>query len=88
MRHNNTSYFMAFLVYEVLGAAVAVGNLFLTNRFLEGKFFYFGIGVSKYLTSSVTDVNNPLNEVFPKVGTCPKHPFLMVIIMFLLLRDI
>lgn len=70
MRHNNGSYFKAFLLYEVIGAAFAVGNLFLTNTFLGGKFFYFGIGVSKYLTSSVTDINNPLNEVFPKVGKC------------------
>lgn len=46
------------------------GNLFFTNAFLGGSFFAYGRSALSYITSDVTDINNPLNEVFPKV-TCP-----------------
>ncbi|KAF2347054.1 Innexin [Trinorchestia longiramus] len=43
------------------------GNLFVTDAFLGGEFFNFGEGAVKYLFGDVTDISNPLNQVFPKV---------------------
>lgn len=67
LHHLNWKYLGWFLGCEILGVVIAIANLFITNLFLGGKFFYYGEDALKYLTSSVTDPNNPLNQVFPKV---------------------
>lgn len=44
-----------------------VGNLMFTNAFLGGHFFVYGQSALMYVFSDARDMNNPLNEVFPKV---------------------
>jgi len=75
LRRNNGKYLFWFLVCEVLGAGISIGNLFVTNTFLGGRFLHFGREALDYLNSPVVDVNNPLNMVFPKVGKCTWHSF-------------
>ncbi|XP_042238210.1 LOW QUALITY PROTEIN: innexin inx1-like [Homarus americanus] len=69
------SYGVFFLLCECSIFAISVGNLFFTNTFLGGEFFKFGPSAIKYLGTSATDPNNPLNEIFPKVAKCTWHKY-------------
>jgi len=75
LQRNNGRYLFWFFFCEVLGAVIAVSNLFVTNTFLGGRFLHFGREALDYLNSPVVDINNPLNMVFPKVGKCTWHSF-------------
>lgn len=68
-------YGISFLLCECLVFGVSVGNLFFTNTFLGGEFFKFGASAIKYLGHDAADINNPLNEIFPKVAKCTWHKF-------------
>ncbi|KAK7063016.1 hypothetical protein SK128_006043 [Halocaridina rubra] len=73
--NTHRSYAFAFLMCEALSFAFSVGNLFLTNKFLGGEFFRFGIGALHYLGMPASDPNNPLNEIFPKVAKCTWYKY-------------
>ncbi|KAA0183458.1 hypothetical protein HAZT_HAZT009731 [Hyalella azteca] len=72
---SNGKYLAWFIMCEILGCGFTIGNLFLTDAFLGGQFFDFGKGALSYLTGSVTDPNNPLNIVFPKIGKCTWYKY-------------
>lgn len=78
--HSNYKYLVGFVFCEVLGTVIAIGNLFLTNVFLGGKFFYYGQDALAYLRSDITDANNPLNQVFPKVRLIHYTGLIIIII--------
>jgi len=69
------SYAIKFLICELLAFGISLGNLFFTNTFLGGKFFEFGTGSLAYIGSDASDINNPLNQVFPKIAKCTWHKF-------------
>ncbi|KAL7647303.1 UNVERIFIED_CONTAM: hypothetical protein RMT77_000898 [Armadillidium vulgare] len=71
----HSRYAISFLFVEIFGVFIAILNLFLTNAFLGGEFFSFGPAAVKYLQSPAYDFNNPLNEVFPKVGKCTWYKY-------------
>jgi len=75
MNHTNRPFMIWFMVYEMVAVAIALGNMFLTNQFLGGRFFSFGASALRYLSSSAYESHNPLNVVFPKVGKCTWHSF-------------
>ena len=45
--------------------------MLLTDTFLGGNFLSYGPSVLSYLGGDVTNINNPLNIVFPKVSIYP-----------------
>ncbi|KAB7506475.1 Innexin inx1 [Armadillidium nasatum] len=71
----HSRYAISFLFVEIFGVFIAILNLFLTNAFLGGEFFSFGPAAVKYIQSPAYDFNNPLNEVFPKVGKCTWYKY-------------
>jgi len=68
--HSHFGLALRFHLSEILAVGIALGNLFLTNSFLGGHFFDYGISSFKYLGADKTDIDNPLNEIFPKVAKC------------------
>lgn len=73
--HTHRSYAVWFLFCEILAFSIAVGNLYFTNTFLGGDFFYFGKHAVHYLTQPLASPDNPLNEVFPKVTKCTWYKY-------------
>lgn len=72
---DHTRYALQFLISEVVAVIISIGNLFFTNVFLGDKFFGFGGNALSYLFGEVTDIENPLNQVFPKITKCTWHKF-------------
>jgi len=68
--HYHTPYALSFLACEFLVFAISLINLFFTDAFLGGSFFFYGKNALAYLAGNIHDVNNPLNIVFPKVTKC------------------
>ncbi|XP_076033170.1 innexin inx2-like [Oratosquilla oratoria] len=64
-----------FLLCEVFAVAIAIGNIFFTDKFLGGAFLNYGPGVLSYLNTDVHDPDNPMNAVFPKVTKCTWRKF-------------
>jgi len=63
-------YALKFLACECLAFGLCLANLFFTDAFLGGSFFYYGRSALSYLAGNIHDMNNPLNQVFPKVTKC------------------
>uniref|UniRef100_A0A2P2I2N3 Innexin n=1 Tax=Hirondellea gigas TaxID=1518452 RepID=A0A2P2I2N3_9CRUS len=68
-------YAVTFLLCEIATFAISFGNLFFTDWFLGGDFFSYGKGALHYISGDITDMNNPLNEVFPKIAKCTWRKF-------------
>jgi len=73
--NTNTPYALKFLLCEVIAFFVALANLFFTNAFVGGAFFDYGRGALSYVLGDVEDMDNPLNNVFPKVSKCMWRKF-------------
>jgi len=74
--HHNNGYFLTFLVCEVLNLIIVVGNIYLTDFFLGGRFMKYGSQVLKYLSHDQvarSDLPNPMCTVFPTVTSCTFH---------------
>jgi len=68
--NSHTPYALRFLFCEMLAFSISLGNLFFTDAFLGGSFFAYGRGALTYIVSDPRDIDNPLNQVFPKVTKC------------------
>jgi len=68
--HHHTFYALKFLGCEFLAFSISLANLFFTDAFLGGSFFFYGKNALSYLAGDIHDVNNPLNKIFPKVTKC------------------
>lgn len=64
------SYAIWMLLFEILGWCISLANLFFTNAFLGGSFFSYGGNAYSYIFSDPRDINNPINQVFPKITKC------------------
>jgi len=65
----NQTYAYKFFFCEILNLVNVVGQIFLTNRFLGGKFLDYGSRIYWYNQNTHGHVD-PMNDVFPKVAKC------------------
>ena len=64
------SYFLQYLICEVLNFVVDVSQIFITDIFLGGRFIKYGTQVIYYFSHSPSlrrDLPNPMCTVFPTV---------------------
>uniref|UniRef100_A0A6M2DL53 Innexin n=1 Tax=Xenopsylla cheopis TaxID=163159 RepID=A0A6M2DL53_XENCH len=71
----HTFYAIRFVICEILNFANVVGQFFMVNLFLGGKFVNYGPAVSIFLSKNFlfdTDVSNndPMSRIFPKTAKC------------------
>lgn len=59
-------YALGYYVSEVLNFVNVIGNIYFTDKFLNGKFLTFGIEALKPNNSSIS----PFVEIFPRVTKC------------------
>jgi len=74
--HHNNGYFAQFLFCQVLNLLIDIGNIYMTDYFLKGRFMKYGSQVIKYLTYSPlsrVEMPNPMCTVFPTVTSCTFH---------------
>jgi len=74
--HHNSGYYLTFVFCEFLNMLIIIGNIYLTDFFLEGRFMKYGTQVISYLSHdsmSRLDKPNPLCTVFPTVTSCTFH---------------
>jgi hypothetical protein len=68
--HHNSWYFWGFVFTEFLNFVILFGNFWITDKFLQGKFWYFGSDVMKFELAGRENGTNPYCEVFPLVTSC------------------
>jgi len=79
--HNKfNTYTYCFFFCELLNIVISVTQIFITNAFLGGQFYEYGIDLYKYYRLPVEDRTlnstfNPMCEIFPKVGNCFFHRY-------------
>lgn len=78
-KHEN-SFFWFFVFCEILNLINVVGQMFLLDRFLDGKFWSLGKRFFDSTWFLTTDPNievayDPLLEVFPRITKCTFHKF-------------
>ena len=69
--HRNNWYFSMFVLCEILNCGVLFFNFWVTNVFLNGKFYTYGWDVIQYsrMTPEDQEINvNPFCSVFPLEG--------------------
>lgn len=67
--NQQSTYASNFFCCELLNFAVAIGQFYLTDRFLDGEFFNYGIDVIFNHTLQ------PMDRIFPKITKCNFHLF-------------
>lgn len=71
--HRNNWYFFMFVLCELLNCSVLFLNFWITDIFLNGKFYYYGWDVIKYtrMTPEEQEIAvNPFCSTFPKEVSC------------------
>ncbi|XP_023346382.1 innexin inx2 [Eurytemora carolleeae] len=74
--HHNNGYFIQYLICEVLNFLISVGNIYLTDYFLGGRFIRYGTRVVRFLyydQIARLDMPNPFCTVFPTITSCTFH---------------
>ena len=64
-------YFYGFIMCEVLNVTVAFIVLFLTNKFLNHRFLFYGLQVWRYYSLPEEEHRfqvNPMCDTFPRIG--------------------
>lgn len=67
--NHQKSYVFQYVFCEFLNLANVIGQIFLMNFFLNGKFLTYGIDVFS------DSVYNPMDRVFPKMTKCTFHRY-------------
>lgn len=71
--HRNTYYFWKFVVCEFLNVLILLGNYYVTDKFLNGNFWYYGWDVIQYsrMPTEMQKINvNPFCRAFPLEVSC------------------
>ena len=71
--HHNQRYFLYFVLCEILNLILVYFNFWATDKFLQGRFKYYGYDVIKFytLTKAERAVSvNPFCAAFPKEISC------------------
>ena len=71
--HRNNWYFFTFFICEILNCAVLFVNFWLTDVFLNGKFYTYGWDVIQYSRMTARDQEtkvNPFCSTFPLEVSC------------------
>lgn len=77
--HNKYNiYYYGFIFCEMLNLLVSVAALFITNRFLNGRFLGYGFLVWRYYSlppeeQQMQSVVNPMCFTFPRIASCTYH---------------
>ncbi|KAG7164695.1 innexin inx2-like [Homarus americanus] len=71
-QHNIYAY--QFFTCEVLNFINVIGQMYLTDRFLDIGFINYGPRVAQYSMDSSIG-HDPMDEIFPKVAKCTFHKF-------------
>jgi len=74
--HHNNGYFAQFFICEIMNFLIDVGNIYLTDYFLGGRFMRYGTRVVNFLSFdqiSRLDMPNPFCTVFPTITSCTFH---------------
>lgn len=62
-------YFYRFFFCELLNLVIAIGQIYLTDLFLDGEFLNYGIDVMS------NEETQPMTRIFPKMTKCTFHKY-------------
>lgn len=71
--HHNQFYFVKFIICEALNVTILYLNFFMTDAFLQGRFWYYGLDVLRYYQLSRAErklVVSPFCATFPTEVSC------------------
>lgn len=69
VRGRNTRYALVFALLELLNFLNVIGQIYLTDYFLHGKFLDYGTRLLDYYNKYEV-AWDPMDEIFPKVTKC------------------
>jgi len=69
-RGSHFTYFLRFLMCEVLNMVNVVGQMYLMDRFLGGEFTTYGLKVLDFTEMDSSERSDPMAVVFPKISKC------------------
>ena len=69
VRGRNTRYAFLFALLELLNFLNVIGQIYLTDYFLHGKFLDYGSRLLAYY-DQYDVARDPMDEIFPKVTKC------------------
>nr|XP_053647304.1 innexin inx2-like isoform X2 [Cherax quadricarinatus] len=72
--HHHNVYAYQFFVCELLNFVNVIGQIYLTDKFLDLGFAKYGPRVLNYSQDSSSG-HDPMDEIFPKVTKCTFHKF-------------
>lgn len=75
LRNKYNRYFAYFVCCEGLNVVMAVGQIFITDRFLNKQFLGYGLNLYRFYQLPaeeirLLDLTNPMCEAFPRVASC------------------
>ncbi|KFM80964.1 Innexin inx2, partial [Stegodyphus mimosarum] len=73
--NHNESYFMYYLISEVLNVVNVIGQMRLMDTFLGGTFSSYGIDVVKFTDWEWSVRYDPMIRVFPRLTKCTFHRY-------------
>ncbi|KAK8374787.1 hypothetical protein O3P69_017386 [Scylla paramamosain] len=73
--HHHNIYAFQFFFCELLNFTNVLGQIYLTDRFLDYGFLNYGPRVSNYDEPETHSGHDPKDEIFPKVAKCSFHKF-------------
>lgn len=69
------TFFIKFVVCEILNFANVVGQIYLTDAFLGYQFTKYGRDVFSQSEENLNNRVDPMHQVFPKVAKCNFHKY-------------
>ena len=66
---------VTFLFCELLNLLNVISQIFLTNKFLGGSFYNYGLEVLTWSSYDPEDRVDPMSKIFPRLTKCDFHKF-------------
>ncbi len=76
IRNERQLYFYQFLACEILNVLTVLATFLCTNKFLNGRWIFYGPEVVSYYRMTETRLNNPMCDVFPRIASCSYYRLL------------